>query len=100
MIGSMNITMELTHNTGMRELSLLELDEVFGGACGDFSWRAFGGSIFSTAVVGGLTGALIGGTVSLGVLTVPGWVGGAVIGGFGGGLGYLIDVGLTKCLPE
>ena len=35
----------------------------------------------SGALAGGLVGAVIGGTVTLGAATVPGWLGGAVIGG-------------------
>ncbi|MDR0557150.1 MAG: hypothetical protein LBG43_04685 [Treponema sp.] len=33
------------------------------------------------AVVGGATGAAFGGGVSLGVLTIPGWIAGAIAGG-------------------
>lgn len=48
-----------------------------------FNWSSAGKADISGAVGGGIAGALVGGTTTLGALTVPGWVAGAVGGGIG-----------------
>ena len=53
-----------------------------------YPWGQLLGSDAHDAMVGGLAGAAVGGTVTLGTCTVPAWVGGAVIGGAGGSAAY------------
>lgn len=48
-----------------------------------FSWSSAGKSDISGAIGGGLVGAAVGGTVSLGAATVPSWAAGAITGGLG-----------------
>jgi hypothetical protein len=53
-----------------------------------WDWKAFGEEVFKNAVVGGMGGALTGGTVLTPLGAVPGWVGGAIAGGLFGGASY------------
>ncbi len=55
-----------------------------------FSWGEMGKVDLQSAGAAGLAGAVIGGTVSLGALTVPSWAAGAVAGGIGGSAGNAI----------
>ncbi len=52
------------------------------------SWGGFGDAVGAGAITGGMGAAATGGTMSLGTLTVPSWVGGAVGGGLLGGGAY------------
>ena len=88
--------MELTHDTGMRELSLLEIDEVAGGAISDLSWQDLGAVFVGGAIIGGLYGALGGGAVSFGILTIPGWAVGALTGGSVAGITYIVVTSLSE----
>ncbi len=55
-----------------------------------FSWSDVGKNDVAYGVGGGAAGAIVGGSVSLGALTVPGWVAGAVGGAVGGSIGNAI----------
>lgn len=55
-----------------------------------FSWKEVGKNDVAYGVGGGLAGALIGGSVSLGVLTIPGWAAGAIGGAVAGSVGNAI----------
>ena len=48
-----------------------------------FSWKSLGKADLKGAIEGGVAGAIIGGSVSMGTLTVPAWAAGAVSWGAG-----------------
>lgn len=55
-----------------------------------FCWCEVGKNDIAYGVGGGAAGAIVGGSVSLGVLTVPGWVGGAIGGSVGNAVYQLL----------
>jgi len=55
-----------------------------------FSWSEVGKNDVAYGVGGGAAGAIVGGSVSLGVLTLPGWAAGAIGGAVGGSIGNAI----------
>lgn len=55
-----------------------------------FNWKSMWRSDVEGGVGGGIGGAIAGGTVSLGVLTVPGWVAGAAGGAIGTSAGNAV----------
>lgn len=55
-----------------------------------FGWGEVGKNDVAYGIGGGLAGALVGGTATLGVLAVPGWVAGAIGGAIGGSVGNAI----------
>lgn len=78
--------MELTMTNGFCEMNEMEMQAVEGG----FSAEDFGEAIVVGAVTGGAGAAVVGGTATLGTMTVPAWVAGAVSGGLVGGIGYCV----------
>ncbi|MGB4003661.1 MAG: hypothetical protein WBK21_00425 [Bacteroidales bacterium] len=58
-------------------------------------WKQVGKADINGAIGGGVAGAIVGGTVTLGIGTVPAWAAGAIGGGLGSsiadGVGQLID---------
>jgi len=55
-----------------------------------FSWEEVGKNDVAYGVGGGIAGALVGGSVSIGVLTLPGWAAGAIGGAIAGSVGNAI----------
>ena len=55
-----------------------------------FSWSEVGKNDVAYGVGGGVAGAIVGGSVSLGILTLPGWAAGAIGGAVGGSIGNAI----------
>lgn len=55
-----------------------------------FSWAQVGRNDVAYGVGGGISGAVIGGSVTLGVLAIPGWAAGAIGGAISGSVGNAI----------
>lgn len=75
--------------------NLCKWEEVFEPESGlkgskAFSWSAVGKNDVAYGVGGGIAGAITGGSVSLGILTVPGWAAGAIGGAISGSVGSAI----------
>lgn len=76
----------ISMTNGFAEMSMDDILSIDGGA---WSWKAFGQATFGGAIGGGITGAFAGSVVLPVVGSVPGWAGGAILGGVGGAATYL-----------
>lgn len=74
----------------MKTLDSVQIEKVSGGSC---NWHDFGQDVAKGAITGGIGGAVGGASISLGTLTVPGWVAGAGVGAVGGGAAYVATCG-------
>lgn len=67
---------------------------------GWFSWKAVVKNDVAYGAAGGIAGALIGGTVTVGAATIPGWAAGAIGGAIGGSAGNAILQVLDNVWPD